>query len=260
MIQRVCTRCHTPLQFMANNTMAKCPLCHSTYFSDDIQHESEQQNAFIRSELLKGDAHLQEKRWGDALVVFSGLAKSYPLEIDVWTGLARALTREQTHFGLAGSEYALLIRALNKVQSLQGVLMDESWETYRTKYEQYRERQRLEIQEQCDTLAKWIDGQQDSAHKMVLRLVCVTFAFLLFVIGCVIAMIDSSLWVMTLLMGILAALVIAVIFRFTSRINLDASDREVVLTRCAEIQNQAEYWNVQIVFRQDIRHLLKSKK
>lgn len=255
---QTCAKCGASLQLVANDTMRKCIRCGAMYFANTAL--SDIQQSYLQSELTTGDSFLLAKRWDDAISCFANLTKSYPLEIDAWMGVARALTREQTFFALSGEDYKLLCRCLSKVQALQGALVDDSWSVYKTQYERYRDTQRMEIQEQCEKLAYWVDHKQDGDSKMAVRLVLMSAAFLLFVFGCVLCVIDSRLWMLIPITGGVAAVMCWLVKRMGAKADISAEEKRQVRLRCAELEKQAKYWNVQIFFRQDIRNILSSQK
>ena len=260
MSAKTCSKCGSSLKLVANGTMLSCPHCKTMQFvQNDGSHENLQE-LYLRSELVNGDKYLQDQDWKPAITCFSALVERYPLEIDAWMGLARAMTREQTYLALSGAEYQTLTKCLSKVQVLQGALLDDSWSAYRQKYEAYRDAQRMEIQDQCEKLANWIDHKQDGDAKMASLIGMVAGAFLTFMLGVVLVMIDTRLWMVLPITTAIAVIIGFMIHKLRGKADITPEERQRVRQRCAELDKQAKYWNVQIFFRQDIRNILESKK
>lgn len=260
MVAKKCSKCGSSLKPVANGTMLSCPHCKTMQFTQNDGSHDNLQELYLRSELVNGDKYLQDQDWKQATACFSALVEKYPLEIDAWMGLARAMTREQTFLALSGAEYQALTKCLSKVQILQGALLDDSWATYRQKYEVYRDTQRMEIQDQCEKLANWIDHKQDGDVKMASLIGMVAGAFLVFMLGVVLVMIDPRLWIVLPITTAIAVIIGWMIYRLCGKANITPEERQRVKQRCAELEKQAKYWNVQIFFRQDIRNILESKK
>lgn len=259
MVAKTCSKCGSPLKLVANDTMMSCPRCKTMVFTDDETHGNLSE-MYLRTELSNGDKLLFEHKWDEAVVCFSNLTEKYPLDIDSWMGLARAMTHEQTFLVLPGAEYQKLTKCLGRIQSLQGALLDDSWRAYRQKYEEYRDIQRMEIQEQCEKLARWIDHKQDGDVKMATLIGMVAGAFLVFMLGVVLTMIEPKLWIILPITTGIAVIIGFMIRRIRGKADITPEERQRVKQRCAELEKQAKYWNVQIFFRQDIRNILESKK
>ena len=259
MVAKTCSKCGSPLQSVANGTMLSCKHCGTMVFANDDTH-SDLAEMYLRTELTNGDKLLFEQKWAEAVTCFSNLTEKYPLDIDSWMGLARAMTREQTFMALSGAEYQRLTKCLSKIQLLQGALLDDSWRQYRQKYEEYRDIQRMEIQEQCEKLARWIDSKQDGDSKMAALIGMVAGAFLVFMLGVVIVIIEPKAWMVLPITTSISVIIGWMIYRIRGKADITKEERQRVKARCAELEKQAKYWNVNIFFRQDIRNILESKK
>lgn len=260
MLAETCTKCGTPLKLVANGTMALCPRCKTmTFANNDGSHEN-LQDLYVRSELMNGEDLLFEQKWQEAITCFSKMAKSHPLQIDAWMGLARALTREQENLVLSSEEYKLLCKCLGKIQVLSGALLDDSWRAYRDKYEAYRETQRRELQAQCDKLANWVDHKQDGDSKMAARIGLLGGAFLILMLGIVMFVVDARLWYLIPITGTITGLLGYIAYRTYGYANLTKEERQAVQKRCAELNQYAKYWNVELYFRQDIRNIIESHR
>ena len=125
MVAKTCSKCGSPLQSVAYGTMLSCKHCGNMVFANDGTH-GDLAEMYLRTELTNGDKLLFEQKWAEAVTCFSNLTEKYPLDIDSWMGLARAMTREQTFMALSGAEYQRLTKCLSKIQILQGALLDDS--------------------------------------------------------------------------------------------------------------------------------------
>lgn len=249
-----CTKCNAPLRSVANGTMKRCVKCDAMYIVGELG-ASEVHEDYARSELAIGDSFLFAKNWDEATKCFKRLCKQYPLEMDSWLGLARSLTREQNYLDMSYKDYRLLLKCLSKVQTLSGALLDDSWQSYKQRYQQHCGTKRVALQKECDELAHWVDENQGGYQRMILQMVYLIFALFFVVGGFVVVMIDLKFWYIMLLCWGIASLLVLIMRWSGKKMRLEKDDIEYVRQQRDYLQKSAEYYHVELTFRSDIRAL-----